>query len=439
MRRSKDANLTISFSTDVFSRDSFHAFCDVIRTSSHRVCELTVKEIERERILEDAFKDVPHSSMSRLQSLAMTLSISISSYHRKNFDTLRFIEKYIGDTSDLRRVDLYCTAAWDSRILNDLTHLTIRNEFMLPVEQLASSTQFFDAIRRMPRLQELHLDSVVLTTAGDDIVKLLLLRTLMLRGNALEAANVLRHLRILPSCSVDIECRASKSSAGLISSLRNLFFAPPSSDTLVPSMGFLQLGLKRGTIEFWASLAPQVAPLTNPPPNHSPFLAITLCFAVTLTHIEIIQRIIIGAFNALSCRNLFTFSLVSNVPPGVFDDCKFLDALGQQPILEDIHVETGFISQFLDYMALRTDASNTPFPALRVVHFFGMDYQWVRRQPFPVQDLQRFVRQRKELGIGLQRLTIERCCLLKAVDIELLGNSVDEVSCGVDDSAYEVT
>jgi len=52
-----------------------------------------------------------------------------------------------------------------------------------------------------------------------------------------------------------------------------------------------------------------------------------------------------------------------------------------------------------------------------------------------VQGLQRFERQRKELGIGLQRLTIEHRCLLTTNDIELLGN---EVSCGVDDSAYEV-
>ena len=55
-----------------------------------------------------------------------------------------------------------------------------------------------------------------------------------------------------------------------------------------------------------------------------------------------------------------------------------------------------------------------------------------------MQDPHRFVRQRKELGIGLQRLTIEHCCLLTTIDIELLRNSVDEVSCGVDDSAYEV-
>lgn len=55
----------------------------------------------------------------------------------------------------------------------------------------------------------------------------------------------------------------------------------------------------------------------------------------------------------------------------------------------------------------------------------------------PVQNLERFVHQWKELGIGFRGLTIEQCCLLTTVGIELLGNLVDKVRCGVDDSAYE--
>ena len=439
MKRSQNVNLTISLT---FSRDSFNAFCNVIRTDSHRVCELTLKKINTEHVLEDAFKDVPHSSMSRLQSLAITAS----NYprHDENFDTLRFVEKYIGDSSDLRRVDLFSTVAWDSRILSDLTHLTIRNELMV---ERPTSTQFFNAIRRMPRLQELRLYGVVLprcisvlTPAADDTIELPLLRVLILRGTSLEAANVLRHLRLLPYCSIDIECSRSESSpsdsAGLMSSLPNIYFAPPSSDTNpVPSMKFLQRLTPRLKIQFWTSLASRV-PLIDPLPNHSPFLAIKVyCCAFIPGLTENIRRTIIGA---VSYQNLTTLSLASDVPPGLLEDYTFLDALGQQLILEDIHVETGFIKQFLDYMTTRTDASNIPFPALRFVRFSGIDYQRGRSQPFPVQDLQRFVHQRKELGIGLQRLTIEHCCLLTTIDIELLRNSVDEVSCGVDDSAYEL-
>jgi len=62
-----------------------------------------------------------------------------------------------------------------------------------------TSTQFFNAIRRMPRLQELHLYGVVfppyinvLTPTADDTIELPLLRVLILRGTALEAANVIR-------------------------------------------------------------------------------------------------------------------------------------------------------------------------------------------------------------------------------------------------------
>ena len=102
---------------------------------------------------------------------------------------------------------------------------------------------FFGAIRQMPRLQ---LYGVVLppcinltisTPAADDIIELPLLPILMLRGIAHEATNIHLHLQILPCCSVEIECTTSESSqvdnTGLISSLRNLYFAPPSSDNLV--------------------------------------------------------------------------------------------------------------------------------------------------------------------------------------------------------------
>jgi len=183
-------------------------------------------------------------------------------------------------------------------------------------------------------------------------------------------------------------------------------------------MKFLQRLSLRGKIHFWTSLAAQVAPLIDPLPNHSPFLAIKLYCSTFIP--ENIRRTIIGAFSAVSCQNLTTLSLASDVPPGLLDDYTVLDALGEQPTFEDILVETGFIKQFLDYMTVRTDASNIPFPALWVVRFSGIDCQRGRCQLFPVQDLQRFVRQRKELGIGLQRLTIEHCCLLTTIDIELL-------------------
>jgi len=40
---------------------------------------------------------------------------------------------------------------------------------------------------------------------------------------------------------------------------------------------------------------------------------------------------------------------------------------------------------------------------------------------------------------GTQHWTpASNCCLLTTIDIKLLRNSVNEVSCGVDDSAYEV-
>jgi len=48
--------------------------------------------------------------MSRFQSLAILTPSSLP-HHDEKFDTLHFVEveMYIGDTSDLRRVDLFCS------------------------------------------------------------------------------------------------------------------------------------------------------------------------------------------------------------------------------------------------------------------------------------------------------------------------------------------
>jgi len=132
----------------------------------------------------------------------------------------------------------------------------------------------------MPRLQELRLYGVVfppcinfvLTPAEDDIIELPLLRVLILRGTSLEAANVVRHLGLLPHCSVDIECNRSESSpsdsAGFMSSLSNFkLILRPTPLPIIWSLDEIPSTIQRGKIQFWTSLAAQVAPLIDPLPN----------------------------------------------------------------------------------------------------------------------------------------------------------------------------
>ena len=105
-------------------------------------------------------------------------------------------------------------------------------------------------------------------------------------------------------------------------------------------------------------------------------------------------------------------------------------ALCQQPIFGKCPFRNWAHKQFLDYLTAHTDASNIPFPELRIVRLINSEGD---------VNLKRFLRQWKELGIELRRLTVEQCYLLTTIYIELFENSVDEVGCGVDDSvsAYE--
>ena len=100
-------------------------------------------------------------------------------------------------------------------------------------------------------------------------------------------------------------------------------------------------------------------------------------------------------------------------------------ALCQQPIFGKYPFRNWAHKQFLDYLTAHTDASNIPFPELRIVRLINSEGD---------VNLKRFLRQWKELGIELRRLTVEQCYLLTTIYIELFENSVDEVGCGVDDS-----
>jgi len=439
VKRSKDANLTIRINLDSMpgKHVALHTMCEIIHANPHRIREVTLDNFTMDDI-QDAFKHLPHSSVFPLQSLTIT-PLNFHLFENVG-DSITFIEKYLGDTSDLRRVDLFRTLAWDSRILTGLTHLTIRNELMV---QQPSSTQFFDAIRRMPRLEDLRLYGVVLPAfieesiaTPDDIIELPLIRNLVLSGTAPEAANILCHLRIPPYCNIDIECTPSESSpsdsASLISSLRILYSVPPLSDTLALSVGFLELELRHDEVEFRASRRSQVASSGFLSSDYSPFLAFTLSWRAVITLItpsltENIRRTIIDVFKALPCQNLSTLTLGFDGPAALLDDHTFLDALGSQPNMNDIQVETGFIKLFLDYMAARTNASNIPFSALRTLYLYGIDHQQGRHQPFPMPELLRFVRQRKKRGVGLSDLTIEKCYRPTADDMKLLRDSVERI------------
>ena len=88
-------------------------------------------------------------------------------------------------------------------------------------------------------------------------------------------------------------------------------------------MKFLQRFSPLEKIQVWTSLAAQVAPLIDPLPNSLATVKL-YCSAFIPTLTENIRRTIIGAFSTLSCQNLTTLSLASDVPLGLFDDYTLL-------------------------------------------------------------------------------------------------------------------
>ncbi|TFY79699.1 hypothetical protein EWM64_g4313 [Hericium alpestre] len=120
-----------------------------------------------------------------------------------------------GHAPILRRLELWrIQVPWSAPILRGLTHLYIDNTHYHPPPtdgDVTLYTQFFRALREMSALEDLYLSNCLPAEPRDppSIQTVMLPRVQKLTlcsGFTVECAGVVKHLAILPSCDVTVEC-----------------------------------------------------------------------------------------------------------------------------------------------------------------------------------------------------------------------------------------
>ncbi|KAG6821442.1 hypothetical protein H0H93_010166 [Arthromyces matolae] len=133
-----------------------------------------------------------------------------------------------GETPYLRRLELHkVNVAWDSQLLQGLTHLTIHD-----VSASARPTMelFMDALERMSALEVLDIQNALpqspLGSASDRVVELRHLAQLKITSTVPECGNLATHITIPPSARVHLSCSGTEASGGDFSSVMKLISNP---------------------------------------------------------------------------------------------------------------------------------------------------------------------------------------------------------------------
>ena len=77
-------------------------------------------------------------------------------------DPMAVIKRLLDGPPRLRRLRMRCAVDWGSKILTDLTHLTLHHEGGTVTKSPSAHSEFIDALARMPALRKLHLHNVPL-------------------------------------------------------------------------------------------------------------------------------------------------------------------------------------------------------------------------------------------------------------------------------------
>jgi len=75
---------------------------------------------------------------------------------------MALIERLLDSPPRLRRLRMRCAVDWGSKILTDLTRLTLYHEGGTVTKSPPTHSEFLDALARMPVLRKLHLHKVPL-------------------------------------------------------------------------------------------------------------------------------------------------------------------------------------------------------------------------------------------------------------------------------------
>ncbi|KAF8959455.1 hypothetical protein BDZ97DRAFT_1838166 [Flammula alnicola] len=396
----------------------FEALKAVFQCHLSRVGEITLRGASRAKQLQFLLQDVPPTSVPRLQSI----SISGRPSKTSDFvDTITLLENSMNNTDRLRKLEVLNTVRWDSRLLNNLTHLTISNDLQNVVKP--SQAQFFNALRRMPSLQQLrhglHGSTIPEYTGGSpptptNVVHLHDLESLYLSDTTAAILNVLDHIRFPPTAALDLSCTEKGSNpdfSSFVTKLQQFYpnsHAIPGEGAVIRSM--CVIGDRTGTTGWSFELLAWSFVSTSPLlPKTPPLLRLVLSW--DYPNNTILNKVMVDVCHALPCRDLAVlYFTTASYSETVFNSKAFVDAFGSFSNLHSVYlVGNELLKPFLRALIYQEPAE---------CHF----------KAFPLKVLYKRLKQRSALGRRLEGLELRECRYLDRNGVALLKEHVVNVT-----------
>ncbi|KAF8165560.1 hypothetical protein B0H34DRAFT_689570 [Crassisporium funariophilum] len=200
LRRSKMANLTVK---GTFRNRHNNFFPRKLLGLMHHVEEIDIASATwpMQYWISELPQEAPQLHTLRIRCIRLS-----SDYH------ISFVipDNVLSETPQLRRLELEGGGFdWDSRVLSGLTHLTLRNA---PIDTRPSTTQFLNALQRMPALKYLDYDDSFSHTSSDATsstisVDLVHLQFLRLSSRESHVSNILQRVTFPSSIQLKLSCK----------------------------------------------------------------------------------------------------------------------------------------------------------------------------------------------------------------------------------------
>ena len=356
-------------------------------------------------------------------------------------DPMAVIKRLLDGPPRLRRLRMRCAVDWGSKILTDLTHLTLHHEGGTVTKSPSAHSEFIDALARMPALRKLHLHKVPLpapptekmSSEPSNIVDLPQLQSIMLFGSPLVVCNTLSHISFPEGIRFQLTLEISMASdVAVISSLfrgRYMSTNVAIKWPLARSLN-LRVGHKRAHL-IASSHSSQNTTLDGGlslPDDEDSFLKLNLLWSLrspTPNGEEIKAQAILEMCSALPFQSFTMLSLISEVElAGI--NAQSLAAFGRQPKVQFVHVEGPILKAFLGFLAAGAQMGDLSkvrvnLPSLRYLSIRAGRF---KRSWLSVQVLQNILRRRKQFGMKLKQVNLKRCSHLFASDVKTMRKNV---------------
>jgi hypothetical protein len=369
------------------------------------------------QLLAKLFQDIQPSSVPCLS----TLSLSVLRLWQEPgtepsavLDSLQIVDSRLLNANSLRKLNVSITPRWDLSLFSGLTHLKLGDGRDMPRTQ-TSQREFLDALRRMPKLQSLHLNGPVLPETVDksslEPVHLPDLRDLSVLDTAPTVEFFLHHVTFPPTTRTTIGYKHQDP----VLLLANI------SPILIPLKRLL-LGrpraLKLHHIEFicldesdtdWdLKFKGWVSAGCSSLKEYNPNLDADFTFFVEwdsdqMDTLSPIDELIVGVFWIFPQDDVVSFSLSS------YDSAHFRHLarkIGQLPALNALHFSYSSAAPFLQELNCDApreggDPSIPTYPALRYLDFSGHEINVPG-----LTTLYNCLKKRSKLGLGPEQLKI---------------------------------